>query len=147
MCSAPETDLLPLPSGAPYVPPGARGSISHKNSLAFAIVAPGDAPCGIDIEEIEERDAALVQRIMTARERAADRSAATASLYYSAKEAIYKLLPFDMQPAIDFEDIELMPSHEADGWTELQGLVDGSLPVRVRAYITENLCLAVATLL
>lgn len=143
MCAIPPADLLPLPSGAPYVPPGITGSISHKKSLAIALVSPGQIPCGVDIEEIEQRDEALVHRIMTARERAVGASAATATLYFSAKEAVYKLLPFDLQP--DFEDIEFALSNEVDGWTELQGLVDGSLAVSVYAQVTETLCLAVAT--
>jgi 4'-phosphopantetheinyl transferase EntD len=144
-CSTSRVDLLPLPSGAPCVPAGVTGSISHKRSLAIALVMPRNIPCGVDVEEIEERDAALVKRIMTPREQAIGVSPATATLHFSAKEAVYKLLPAEMQPGTDFEDIELTRRADRNGWMQFDGLVHGTLEVRVYAHVTVHWALTVAT--
>lgn len=104
--------LLPLPSGAPNVPAGSVGSISHKGPLVVAVAARGSGGIGVDIECSECADESLIDRVLTAGERLAldhcDRdSPLTATLYFSAKEAIYKAMPARNQPGIDFAQIEL----------------------------------------
>lgn len=144
LCSA-DGDLLHLPSGAPLTPGGFAGSISHKQSLAIALVVPNQASCGADIETIEERDEALVRRIMTPEERRRSTSATAATLHFSAKEAIYKLLPTEIQLDIDFEDIQLAHVAEKDGWATYATRIAGAGDVLVHACTTDGWVLALAT--
>ena len=59
--------------GAPILPPGVAGSISHKNSFAVGIAAPSSEGCvrmlGVDIEEYSrERHQGIATRILTCEE-------------------------------------------------------------------------------
>ena len=46
---------------------------------------------------------------------------------------------------IDFEDIELTRSAERNGWTELEALVNGTLSIRIDAYVTVRWTMTIAT--
>jgi enterobactin synthetase component D len=92
--------MLSTPRGAPILPPGAVGSVSHKRAIAVGLCARDSQPratVGIDIEEIRRLRLDIAPRVLTAEEQAAlpaegaARDAAVL-LAFSAKEAIYKAL-------------------------------------------------------
>ena len=101
--------------GAPILPAGFVGSVSHKGNLAAAIVAPADgARIGIDLERRGPMRIDIAPRIMTARELAtlpADPVARAAAvlLHFSVKEAIYKAIdPFPfVRRYVGFQEVEL----------------------------------------
>jgi enterobactin synthetase component D len=115
--------MLPDASGAPTVPEGLAGSISHKGPLALALAAKTLGGVGVDIECVENSDTALERKVLTARERAGfgDRDGFSAALYvvthFAMKEAIYKALRASEQSEVDFDTIELeIPPLSAQTW-------------------------------
>jgi 4'-phosphopantetheinyl transferase EntD len=92
--------MLSSPRGAPLLPPGAVGSVSHKRTIAVALAGREQSPrvtVGIDVEEIRQLRIDIAPRVLTPDEQAAlpaDRAARDAAvlLTFSAKEAIYKAL-------------------------------------------------------
>lgn len=92
--------MLSTPRGAPLLPPGAVGSVSHKRTIAVALCAPESRPrvtLGIDVEDLRPLRVDVASRVLTPEERAllpADGPARDAAvlLAFSAKEAIYKAL-------------------------------------------------------
>ncbi len=92
--------LLATPRGAPLLPAGMVGSVSHKRSIAVALVAREPSPratVGIDVEEIRPLRVDVASRVLTPEEQTAlpaDGAARDAAvlLAFSAKEAIYKAL-------------------------------------------------------
>ena len=111
--SAAQTPLLTLASGAPAVPSGTAGSISHKSALTVALAAGRRRNVGIDVDSTEGSDERLASKILTPAERSylADVAEPRISLWITAhfaiKEAIYKALSADAQSSIEFELIEL----------------------------------------
>lgn len=112
--------ILRTARGAPEVPQGASGSISHKSSIACALAAAEEqGAIGIDVELAEpgvDRVAALV---LTEIERRAveDRPSAERSfevlLRLSLKEALYKAIDPFVQRFVGFREVEAWP--ELDG--------------------------------
>lgn len=109
--------------GSPDWPSGITGSITHSGDYAGAVVGRTTqyASVGLDVER--RFDAAqtrrLYARILTdaCRESAASESCDlsledTASLFFSAKEAVYKCLSPLSPGFLDFSDIELKVSWE-----------------------------------
>ncbi|HTB58192.1 MAG TPA: 4'-phosphopantetheinyl transferase superfamily protein [Polyangia bacterium] len=96
---APEP-MLSMPRGAPLLPPGAVGSVSHKRALAVALVAREADPratVGIDVEDLRPLRTDIASRVLTPDELAVIPSSglerdAAVLLRFSAKEAIYKAL-------------------------------------------------------
>lgn len=112
--SAPEA-ILSTARGAPRLPPGAAGSISHKACLAVALAAPAGTPAatiGIDLEELRPLRVDVAGRVLTAAERAGlpasgpDRDAHLLRLF-AAKEAIYKALDPWLGRFIGFQEAEV----------------------------------------
>ncbi len=100
--------------GAPILPAGWIGSVSHKGTLAAAIVAPADgsARVGIDLERRGPLRAEIARRIMTATELVTlptDPTARTAAvlLHFSIKEAIYKAIDPFVRRYVGFQEVEL----------------------------------------
>jgi 4'-phosphopantetheinyl transferase EntD len=96
---APEP-MLSTPRGAPILPLGAVGSVSHKRTIAVALCARESRPratLGIDVEDLRPLRVDVASRVLTPEEQAAmpgegaPRDAAVL-LHFSAKEAIYKAL-------------------------------------------------------
>ncbi len=133
----PETRTLPVlrtPRGAPLLPPGILGSVSHKRHLAVAIAAPPTPDIhtlGIDIEEtpdlrdLERRD--LAPKILTSFERrelvtleARDALAyrEAVRLRFALKEAVYKSIDPHVQRYVRFQEVEVFP--EETGATEVR---------------------------
>jgi 4'-phosphopantetheinyl transferase EntD len=90
--------ILSTPRGAPLLPPGAVGSVSHKRTIAVALCAREADPratIGIDVEDLRPLRTDIASRVLTSDELAVipasgvERDAAVL-LRFSAKEAIYK---------------------------------------------------------
>jgi enterobactin synthetase component D len=110
--------ILATPRGAPLLPPGAIGSLSHKRAIAVAVAAPATTPAatlGIDVEEIRPLRSDIATRVLTSEERAAlpaegpARDAAVL-LRFSAKEAIYKALDPWVRRFVAFEEAIVAPA-------------------------------------
>ena len=109
--------------GAPVLPPGVTGSISHKRDLALAAVIRADGTLrhlGVDLEQRpSERDLekpSIASRILTAHERAelaAERLDALAErerllVHFAVKEAVYKAIDPVVQRYVGFTEVELI---------------------------------------
>lgn len=112
--------VLPGERGEPRLPSGLRASISHKDTIAVAMVASGDGPdLGIDIETDAAPKRDIARWVLTPTELAAieslrSRERARAVLVrFSAKEAIYKALNLRLRRYIRFQDVDVVPL--ADG--------------------------------
>jgi 4'-phosphopantetheinyl transferase EntD len=102
--------------GAPLLPAGAEGSISHKRTLAVALAAAAEPErhLGIDLEEIVARRIDISSRVLTSAESEAiaaappEERAAAVLLHLSAKEAIYKALDPFVRRYVSFQEAELV---------------------------------------
>ncbi len=117
--------VLRTPRGAPLLPPGILGSVSHKRRLAVALAALPTAEVhtlGIDIEEIPgERELGrldLAPKILTPFERRelASLEARDALAYreavrlrFALKEAVYKSIDPHVQRYVRFQEVEVFP--------------------------------------
>jgi enterobactin synthetase component D len=109
--------ILATPRGAPALPAGFVGSISHKSEVAVAIAAAADDPArttvGIDVEIPRAFRYDISDRVLTPSERAAlgslDEPARAAELLFrfSAKEAIYKALDPWVRRFVAFHEAEI----------------------------------------
>jgi enterobactin synthetase component D len=95
--------------GAPILPAGWVGSLSHKGARAAALVAPvGAGTIGVDLERAVASRQDITRRILTAREQALlpDRGRAV-TLRFSIKEAIYKAIDPYLRRYVGFTEVEL----------------------------------------
>jgi enterobactin synthetase component D len=106
--------LLADDRGAPTLPDGIAGSISHKESWAMALVArEARARLGVDVEEDRPRDRDVSSRVCTKEELAAmstlDAHARGREviLRFSAKEAIYKAIDPFVRRYVGFHEVGL----------------------------------------
>ena len=103
------TAILADDRGAPVLPAGWVGSISHKGARAAALVAPaGDAQIGVDLELAQPARQDIARWILTPREQAqlVDRGRG-ATLRFSIKEAIYKAIDPFVRRYVAFTEVEL----------------------------------------
>ncbi|MCC6245142.1 MAG: 4'-phosphopantetheinyl transferase superfamily protein, partial [Gemmatimonadaceae bacterium] len=113
-----QTPLLRSARGAPLVPEGLTGSISHKRTRAIAVAAnTTDGLVGVDLEERPtERDIhrpSLATRILTSYEQ--DRIATSDPLahreatlvHFAIKEAVYKAIDPYVHRYVRFTEVEL----------------------------------------
>jgi enterobactin synthetase component D len=135
--------ILSTPRGAPVLPPGFVGSVSHKRELAVAIVARAEptprTTIGIDVEIPRPRRTDIAARVLTPAERAGlaalDPTARDAEVLFrfAAKEAIYKALDPWVQRLVSFQEVELATA--ADGGRRVRlDLRRGEGPFRVDLY-------------
>ncbi len=88
--------VLPGPRGEPLLPPGVQASVSHKRTVALALVSTGAATVGLDVEEREPARPSIVRRILRDEEIAAVEALPEAARWdatvarFAVKEAIYK---------------------------------------------------------
>jgi enterobactin synthetase component D len=106
--------------GAPVLPAGVAGSITHKERLAAAIVAfEPSARVGVDLEMDVPRTHDIAARVLRDAERDelagldAVARAREVLLRFSAKEAIYKAIDPYVRRYVDFKEMSVSPS--ADG--------------------------------
>ena len=114
--------LLPDDRGAPRLPPGWVGSVSHKRGRAAAAVAPDDGwSLGVDLEDARPPRLDLGPRVLTPRELAALTAAELDPVGYgravtrafSIKEAVYKAIDPLVRRYVGFREVELIVG--ADG--------------------------------
>lgn len=90
--------VLPGPRGEPVLPAGVQASVSHKRTIALALVAAGGATLGLDVEEREPPRPAIAPRVLRDEERAAVEALPEPLRWpaivarFAIKEAIYKAL-------------------------------------------------------
>ena len=106
--------------GAPVLPAGIAGSITHKEALAAALVArESQARVGVDVELDAPRSLDIAPRVLTAGELGeiahldATERAREVLLRFSAKEAIYKALDPFVRRYVAFGEVAVSPV--ADG--------------------------------
>lgn len=125
--SAPPCAVLTDDRGAPVLPPGFVGSISHKETVAVALaaLADGDARIGVDVENDRPRRADIARQVLTAEERAEldaldEESRARALLVrFSAKEAIYKAVDPFVRRYVAFSEAYVAPNDDGSATARL----------------------------
>jgi len=103
------TAILPDDRGAPVLPAGWTGSVSHKDARGAAIIAPaGPGWVGVDLELAAPPRQDIARRILTPFEQAAlpDRGSAV-TLRFAIKEAIYKAVDPMLRRYVGFTEVEL----------------------------------------
>jgi enterobactin synthetase component D / holo-[acyl-carrier protein] synthase len=102
--------------GAPRLPAGWGGSISHKRGLAIAIAQRDDAwRLGVDLELDAPSRVSIEGRVLTAGERDAlarlgldaDAHGRAVMLRFAIKEAIYKAIDPYVRRYVGFQEVEL----------------------------------------
>jgi 4'-phosphopantetheinyl transferase EntD len=108
-----DAPILADDRGAPVLPAGWFGSVSHKGTRAAALVAPaGEARVGVDLELARPARQDIARRILTPREHTAltdrgeDRGVGV-TLRFSIKEAIYKAVDPFVRRYVAFTEVEL----------------------------------------
>jgi 4'-phosphopantetheinyl transferase EntD len=133
--------ILSTPRGAPLMPAGFVGSISHKLALAVALVARIEAGApptsvGIDLELPRPLRFDIGERVLTPDERAAlaglaaPARAAEVLRRFAIKEAIYKALDPFVQRFVSFQEVALAVGPEGELEARL-GLARGEGPFAV----------------
>jgi 4'-phosphopantetheinyl transferase EntD len=116
--------------GAPVFPAGVAGSISHKETLAVALVASrADARIGVDVELDRPGRVDISRHVLTEEEipevasLAGEDRGREVLLRFSAKEAIYKALDPFVRRYVAFQEVSVTPRADgtADVRTSLQG--------------------------
>lgn len=127
---ATDTPVLSDDRGAPILPVGFTGSISHKGTRAVAIVAPADlGVVGIDIEYAAAPRGDIGRRILTEREPTVTGKLLTR--VFAIKEAIYKAVDPVVRRYVGFQDVEI--------FKEIACVVDPStLPVQLHIWCVER---------
>jgi 4'-phosphopantetheinyl transferase EntD len=129
--------------GAPVLPAGWVGSISHKAAHAAALVAPaGEGFVGIDIEIAAPARQAIEKRILTPREQQSV-TGRDVTLRFAIKEAIYKAVDPIVRRYVGFTEVELDVA--PDGSCVVHVLDASRLPVVVEAWWQERDGLWLAT--
>lgn len=119
--------------GAPRLPDGWVGSVSHKGARAAALVAPvGAGTIGVDLERAAAPRSDIARRILTGREQAAlpDRGRAV-TRSFAIKEAIYKAIDPYERRYVGFLEVEL-------GFEGEQVTVETALPYAIEATWREH---------
>ncbi|MFT3775660.1 MAG: 4'-phosphopantetheinyl transferase superfamily protein [Minicystis sp.] len=119
---APRIPLLATPRGAPAVPPGFVGSVSHKRNVAIAVAAPDTgAGLGADIEELLPSKHDISRRILTPAELEAldalppEERFRRVLVVFSIKESIYKAVDPFVRRYVGFKEAEVDPGPRAPG--------------------------------
>ena len=108
--------ILPDERGAPVLPHGISGSISHKSDIAVALVsAEKDRMVGVDVEHLKADMDRIVRRVMSPDELThlmrlpKNERSAWALICFSCKEAYYKALPAKEQSSLLLSNISVFP--------------------------------------
>jgi len=123
--------------GAPIVPAGFVGSISHKRGRAAALAARDDgARVGVDLERAVAPRQPIERRVLTARELAALGDRTTVTLAFAIKEAIYKAVDPFVRRYVAFGEVELaIGGHGACG---VHAVEPSRLPAAIDAWWCER---------
>jgi 4'-phosphopantetheinyl transferase EntD len=131
--------LLATDRGAPLLPPGLAGSVSHKRTLAIGMVAASHGgTLGCDLEDYAPPRLGIASHILTAGELdevtalpEANRWTAVL-LRFSIKEAIYKALDPYVRRYVGFHEAIVTPDLQRSARVELR-LAHGEGPFEVEA--------------
>jgi 4'-phosphopantetheinyl transferase EntD len=135
--AAAESPVLADDRGAPVLPAGAVGSISHKRAIAVALAASASGwTVGVDLEVLGPRRVDISERILTKAELSTLASTAPAGdardravlLAFALKEAVYKAIDPHLRRYVGFLEVQVWPS--LDGTARIEPLTDwGGLSV------------------
>jgi len=136
---APTAAALSDDRGAPVLPKGFVGSISHKRDLAVAMVArAAHGSVGVDLEDYAPARNGIADRILVPEEIEVigtlpeDRRWIALVLRFSIKEAIYKALDPFVRRYVDFHEAIVHPDLHGHADVRLV-LVNGEGPFEVEA--------------
>ena len=130
--------------GAPVLPAGWVGSISHKAERAAALISPaGDGFVGLDIERAAPPRMPIEKRILTPAEQQRVRDGRDVTLHFAIKEANYKAIDPIVRRYVGFTEVEL--EIRSDGGCRVHVLDVARLPVAVDAWWYERDGLWLAT--
>lgn len=131
--------LLSDDRGAPILPKGVAGSISHKKTLAIAMVAnANDGTLGVDLEEYEPMRLSISSHVLTPSEELTiaelpdERRWIAIVLRFSIKESIYKALDPYVHRYVGFHEAQVEPDLNGGAKVKLN-LVNGEGPFTVDA--------------
>jgi enterobactin synthetase component D len=124
--------------GAPVLPAGWVGSISHKGTRAAALVAPaGEGHIGLDLELAVAPRTPIERRVLTPREQSnVAIGTKDVILRFAIKEAIYKAIDPIVRRYVAFTEVEL--DVHGDGRCDVHVIDRGRLPVDVEAWWQER---------
>ena len=119
-------DLLSNSRGAPLVPQGMQGSVSHKKAWAVAWAGPESEQWhwGVDIEGLSKTRIDIAPRVLTGSELVHVRNLTENEhirelmFRFSAKEALYKALDPIVHRFVSFQEVEL--ERQPDGETRVR---------------------------
>jgi 4'-phosphopantetheinyl transferase EntD len=116
--------------GAPGLPEGITGSISHKRTLAVAMVGPAHGTTlGIDLEDYGPPRPGIAQRVLTpaelelVQELEGERQWVATLLRFSLKESVYKALDPWVRRYVGFQEAEVVP--DTDGLAHVSLNLEG----------------------
>lgn len=131
--------LLVNGHGAPMLPQGLSGSVSHKRTLAVGLVARSRfGRLGVDLEDLAPERMGIAERVLLPEELAAiqalpeHRRWTGLVLRFSMKEAIYKALHPYVERYVGFHEALVRPDIDCTAQVELR-LEQGEGPFRVEA--------------
>lgn len=114
---APIVPILATPRGAPRLPSGFVGSVSHKKTKAVGLVAPDSGwTIGVDLEEQKPPRERIESMILTEKEISEIKSTASGVpwrellLRFSIKEAIYKAIDPYVKRFVGFKEVTVTPN-------------------------------------
>lgn len=123
--------------GAPELPRGISGSISHKRTLAVALTARSKhGRLGLDLEDLAPERMAIAERVLLPEELSAVMSLpeyrrwTALVLRFSMKEAVYKALHPYVHRYVGFDEALIRPDIDCTASVELR-LKQGEGPFRV----------------
>lgn len=132
--------VLPGPRGEPLLPEAVSASISHKRTIALALVGRGPATLGLDAEELEPPRLSILPRVLGPAERseveALPESARWSELVtrFAVKEAIYKALHPHVYRYVKFEEAQVGPLTPGESQVPVElHLAQGEGPFDLRA--------------
>ncbi len=144
--------ILANDRGAPRLPDGIAGSISHKETLAVALVAAQPhARVGVDLEIERSQRVDIAPSVLTVEELAeveslgGEERAREVLLRFSAKEAVYKALDPYVRRYVGFREVSVKPTE--DGTAHVRTalhLGEGPFDVEVTWRRTEGIILTTA---
>lgn len=136
---APERPVLPDDRGAPKLPVGFVGSVSHKRDLAIAMVARDNGTTlGIDLEDYAPARPSIARAVLRDPELALiaelppERAWIELLVRFSVKESVYKALDPYVRRYVDFKEAEVETSVDGRARVTLH-LTRGEGPFEVDA--------------
>ncbi len=116
---APVVPILATPRGAPLLPDGFVGSISHKQSIAICLVARDEGwTLGVDLEREKSPREGIESMVLTAEENSEidqlppDMRWREVLLRFSIKESIYKAIDPHVKRFVGFQEVRVQPTRE-----------------------------------